>query len=115
MVGAARYMGVKTIYLFGCDYLYDRPQLGHFYADYVPFIGDPMPEYLQKMKTAFEGMNVKVVRPKDFLCENFESVTYEDYFGIEPTYRQNHEMIEGSILHQMRIAHKKFQLQIIAW
>ena len=49
MVGAARYFGIENIYLFGCDYLYDRPQLGHFYADYMPFVGEPMPEYLQKM------------------------------------------------------------------
>jgi hypothetical protein len=112
MVGAARFMGVQNIYLFGCDYLYDRPQLGHFYADYVPFIGEPMPEYLQKMKTTLEGINVKVVRPKGYSCENFDSVTYEDHFGLEPIYRHNHEMIEESILYQMRIAHKKFQLQM---
>ena len=71
-----------------------------------------MPEYLQKMKTTLEGINVKVVRPKDYSCENFDSVTYEDHFGLEPIYRHNYEMIEESILYQMRIAHKKFQLQM---
>lgn len=112
MIGAARYMGIENVYLFGCDYLYDRPQLGHFYADYVPFTGEPMPEYLQKMKTVFEGINVKVVRPRDRLSTCFDSVTYEDHFGLEPMYRHNFELIDESILYQMRVAHKKLQIQM---
>lgn len=112
MIGAARFMGVKKCYLFGCDYLYDRPMLGHFYSDYEPFYGEPMLEYRKRFQLLQNDIEITVVRPKETTCSDFKSTTYEDEFGISKQYVENADIVDGEVLDQMRKAHKKFQIMM---
>jgi hypothetical protein len=112
MIGAARYTGVEKFVLFGCDYLYDKALLGHFYSDYKPYAGDALPDYINRFRDISRNLNVTVVRPKHLDCGSFESVTFEDHFGLESKYNHNYEIIDRNILNKMRLGHKKFQLQM---
>lgn len=112
MIGAAKFMGVRKCYLFGCDYLLDYPLQGHFYADYVPFDGPSMPEYRHNIKMSFPEMELIVVRPEFKACSDFKSVTFEDHFGIPKIYTENIEYIEDSILEKLRKACTKKQIMM---
>ena len=112
MLGISKFMGIKKCFLFGCDYLYDVPLLGHFYADYVPFAGSRMDEYRQRFQYFADFMDIVVVRPEGASCSFLDSVSYEEYFGIERSYQNNTDFIEQSILERLRRAHKKYQIMM---
>ena len=43
-------------------------------------------------------LDVLVILPKGVSCPEFESASYEEYFGLEKKYTENTELIDGQYL-----------------
>lgn len=109
MLGMAKYFGFSKAILIGCDYLGSPPMMGHFYADYKPFLGSYLSEYCARVKMASEGIDVLVILPQGISSPDFKFASYEEYFGIEKKYSENYELVDMKYIKSLRDAADSYQ------
>ena len=101
MIGLAKYIGIKKIYLLGCDYLGDPIGYGHFYsAGKLNYdlqdefhSGEEQKKYINKIKEVSEGLKVNVVLPKNIKCSHFNVITIEKFSLHQEKYMENKEIL----------------------
>jgi hypothetical protein len=102
MLGLAKYLGFSKAILLGCDYLGSPTLEGHFYSDSIPFYGTDKTQYVTRIKKVAGELDVVVILKKGSLCPEFESATFEEYFGVPEYYQSNTEFIDEEYLTMMR-------------
>ena len=94
-ISLAAYLGFKTIYLVGCDYL-ENPQIsGHWYENYfVKGNAEINEDYMGKFIKRHEefGINFKLVSTYPTKSK-IENITYDELFNVETNYRENTELL----------------------
>jgi len=100
MLGLALYLGFTEITFVGYDYGFFPQSQGHFY-EYGKFSDtrNPVPNNESRIVSAIETANLRVITPN----ENYQghivpSVSYKDYTGEDPYYRENYELCEDADL-----------------
>jgi hypothetical protein len=93
----AIYMGFESVYLVGFDYT-------HIPARNLHWIEKGQGEYIDKtgynkffFEEAKEKINITTVT-LDGVSENIQSVTYEQYTGRKPIYKENIEILDNQCL-----------------
>lgn len=109
MLGMAKYFGFSKAILIGCDYLGSPPMMGHFYADYKPFLGTYLSEYCARVRRASEGIDVLVILPQGISSPDFKFASYEEYFGIKKKYSENYELVDMKYIEYLRDAADSYQ------
>jgi len=112
MLGLAKYLGFSKAILLGCDYLGSPKLEGHFYSDSIPYYGTYDPQYVARIKEVANGLDVVVILKKGSLCQEFETVTFEEYFGAPEYYQSNTEIIDEEYLSLMRKACQNNQIYL---
>jgi hypothetical protein len=93
MIGVARYLGFSNAILFGCDYLCTPKMEGHFYTSTIPKFGKDNIEYVNRIAKNVGNLDILVICPKASSGINFQSKTFEEYFGVKEIYQTNKEII----------------------
>jgi len=79
-IGVAKYMGFKSIYLLGFDYLSTPKNEGHFYSSYKIIQGKPATkEYIDRIVNATRNIEINLVLPKGYYSNFFNSVSIEEF------------------------------------
>lgn len=115
MIGTAKFMGVKDLFLLGCDYLGDPIGYGHFYAsgniDYSIqdefHAGEVQLNYQKRIKKICEGLNVTVVLPKNVNCKLFDTLSIEEFLSSPEIYQENMEILRDDFVPLLREGQNK--------
>ena len=111
MLSTAQYLGFSKAILLGCDYLGSPVKRGHFYADGKPFGGvDYLPEYCERIKAVTKDIDLLVILPNGINSPDFESKSYEEYFGLERKYSKNIDFIDNEYIELLRKAGDAWQV-----
>jgi dTDP-glucose 4,6-dehydratase len=94
-ISLAAYLGFKTIYLVGCDYLENPQKSGHWYENYS-VVGDAEvnEDYISKFIRRNEdfGIDFKLVSPFPTKSKVLNK-TYKELFKVETSFRENTELL----------------------
>jgi hypothetical protein len=94
MIGLAKFMGFKKIYLVGMDYLFDGSNYGHFYEknfendnNQKNLIDKIFFDYFNKI------MSITVICSKKNTCSSLNSVKYEEFFKEDEKNFDNKDLV----------------------
>jgi len=91
------YMGFDHIYLIGFDYTHIPSRSLHWYEK-GSGVYYPQDNYNEDFfKIAKEFVEITSVT-LDGKCKGINSITYKDFTGVNPIYRENTELIDGKYL-----------------
>ena len=88
----AIYMGIKTLYLVGCDYTHENSLVGHWYergAGNIRKINDYEGNFLRIAQKYIEIVTIT----KEGKSNLMPSVTYEEHTGLKPSFRENDKLM----------------------
>ena len=92
----AQFLGFKTIYLVGCDYLIIPQRYGHWYEKNLNIYKDSAVEdsyllhFIEKLKES--NIKFKLVVPEK-VESNIDVITYEDLFKKKTIFRKNNLLL----------------------
>lgn len=112
MIGVAKYLGFKKVYILGCDYLGDPLLGGHFYDYCKPIIREANPGYCNRIKELTDGLDVTFVSIDGITSPVFKSASFRDCFGGEELFVENTDIIDEPSLTLLRHGAGKKQVYI---
>jgi len=92
-ISLAVYLGFKTIYLVGCDYLMNPSKYGHWYekvSGYRKIDESYIDDFITSLR--LNNINFKLVVPKK-VESNIETVIYEDLFKTKINLKKNNLLL----------------------
>jgi len=92
-ISLAVYLGFKTIYLVGCDYLTNPSKYGHWYekvSGYREIDESYIDGFIDRLRQ--NNINFKLVVPKK-VESDIEIVTYEDLFKSKINFKKNNLLL----------------------
>ena len=117
-LGLAAYMGFTEAKLLGCDYVFRPSEIGYFWAK-------PVEQHenreLREAKGSSENLyaslfssltnRIKISTISSF-CQKawIPSIDYASYTGINPIYREYHEIVSTQHLNKMKLAYETGQI-----
>lgn len=100
LITLAIYMGFRRIFLVGFDYTHDPSRSRHWYEQ-GKGIFHPHPDYNRKFfEIAMEYIDITTIT-LDGGREYINSLTYKEFSGLEPRYRENTELMQDIYLQAM--------------
>jgi hypothetical protein len=93
----AIYMGFDHIYLLGCDYTHTPPRAKHWYEKGKGVNVSHLNYEKEFFETAKEFINITTITLEGE-SEFINSITYEDFTGLKPFYRENNEIVNHKYL-----------------
>ncbi len=114
MLGLAKYLGFKKVYLAGCDYLGSPAVNGHFYSYTDPNVvnEDLFVDYKKRINKLIVDLNldVELILPKGQQSKLFKYKNFETFFKYKESNLKNEDIVENNILNIMKKGHKKRQI-----
>jgi len=94
-ISLAVFLGFKTIYLVGCDYLMIPSKFGHWYEKVSGYRDSKVDEsyidgFINKLKE--NNINFKLVVPEK-VESDLEIITYEDLFSVKTKFKKNEVLL----------------------
>jgi hypothetical protein len=94
-ISLAVFLGFKTIYLVGCDYLMIPSKFGHWYEKVSGYRDSKVDEsyidgFINKLKE--NNINFKLVVPEK-VESDLEIITYEDLFSVKTNFKKNEVLL----------------------
>ena len=95
-ISLAQFLGFKTIYLVGCDYLSTPQKYGHWYEKEINKFNESGVEksYIHNFIKKLEKSKIKfkLVVPEK-VESDFDIITYENLFNKKPLFRENNLLL----------------------
>ena len=94
MLGLALFMGYTDITLVGCDYTFEPTMHGHFYEQGIPKTSQRPPYLKQTFELIQQRATIRTIVPdSQFDSAVLPSVTYSEFSGMQPQFKDNLEIV----------------------